>query len=207
MHAFESLEAARTALVAIDLMAASFGPGSNCPPIVAPINQLADGLRQAGGTVAWVTVAPDLEMVADMSAIVGAERARTFREMARPEDPRSRLWHELDVRDGDLRAMKRGASAFFPGKCPLPDLLRARGIESLLIVGTVTNVCCESSARDAVELGYRVTLVSDCLAGHAHGLHEATLNTFYRIFGDVRPSGEILDLLAAGEPMAEEDTE
>jgi hypothetical protein len=31
----------------------------------------------------------------------------------------------------------------------------------------------------------------------AHGLHEATLATFYRIFGDVRPSGEIIDLLAA----------
>ena len=38
-------------------------------------------------------------------------------------------------------------------------------------------------------------MVSDALAGHAHGLHEATLATFYRIFGDVRPSVEVTRLL------------
>ena len=59
----------------------------------------------------------------------------------------------------------------------------------------MTNICCESSARDAAELEYKVVLVSDALAGHAHGLHEASLATFYRIFGDVRPSGEIMRLL------------
>jgi hypothetical protein len=38
-------------------------------------------------------------------------------------------------------------------------------------------------------------LISDALSGHAHGLHDATLATFYRIFGDVRPSDEIIRLL------------
>ena len=38
-------------------------------------------------------------------------------------------------------------------------------------------------------------LVSDALSGHAHGLHEATLATFYLIFGDVRPSAEIRRML------------
>jgi len=64
----------------------------------------------------------------------------------------------------------------------------------------VTNLCCESSARDAVELNYKVILVSDALSGHAHGLHEATLATFYRIFGDVRPSNEVIDLLTGASP-------
>jgi hypothetical protein len=41
-------------------------------------------------------------------------------------------------------------------------------------------------------------MVSDALNGHAHGLHEATLSTFYRIFGDVRPSIEVEELLAGG---------
>jgi len=50
--------------------------------------------------------------------------------------------------------------------------------------------------RDAIELGYKVIIISDALAGHAHGLHEATLATFYRIFGDVRPSSEIMELLS-----------
>jgi hypothetical protein len=38
-------------------------------------------------------------------------------------------------------------------------------------------------------------MISDALDGHAHGLHEVTLATFYRIFGDVRPSGEVIELL------------
>ena len=42
---------------------------------------------------------------------------------------------------------------------------------------------------------FEVILASDALAGHAHGLHEATLATFYRIFGDVRPGDDIIALL------------
>jgi nicotinamidase-related amidase len=79
----------------------------------------------------------------------------------------------------------------------LKEQLDPLGIDTLLIAGAVTNICCESSARDAVELEYKVIMISDCLAGHAHGLHEATLATFYRIFGDVRPSDEIIELLSA----------
>ena len=86
-------------------------------------------------------------------------------------------------------------SAFVQGASDLPQRLRAQGYDTVLITGTVTNVCCESSARDAVELEYKVIMVSDLLSGHAHGLHEATLATFYRIFGDVRPSREIVGLL------------
>jgi ureidoacrylate peracid hydrolase len=94
--------------------------------------------------------------------------------------------------------MKSGASAFFPGKCALPDRLQERGIDTVLVTGTVTNVCCESSARDAVELGYRAIMVSDAMRGYAFGLHEASLTTFYRIFGDVRPTSEILSLIVKG---------
>ena len=100
------------------------------------------------------------------------------------------------------------ASAFFPGKSKLQEQLHRLGVDTLLIAGAVTNICCESSARDAVELGYKVIMVSDVLCGHAHGLHEATLATFYRIFGDVRPASEVIDLLCGtslntgSEPVA-----
>jgi len=102
----------------------------------------------------------------------------------------------LDARKGDIHVTKQGHSAFYPGKCDLPDLLAEKAIDTILITGTVTNVCCESSARDAVQLHYRVVMVSDALAGHAFGLHEASLATFYRIFGDVRPTAEILELIS-----------
>lgn len=47
-------------------------------------------------------------------------------------------------------------------------------------------------------MGYKVIMLSDANAGHSFGLHEAILNNFYRIFGDVRPSSEIIALIEAG---------
>jgi nicotinamidase-related amidase len=197
LHAFESLNPALTALVVIDLMRASVENDEACREIVGPINRVAAALRERGGTVAWVTAAPmPLESPA-LAAIHGPERLRHFQDAALPEDPRSQLWHELTAQAGDIHAMKQGYSAFFPGRCDLHAQLQRRKLDTLLIAGTVTNICCESSARDAVELGYRVVMISDANTGHAHGLHEASLTTIYRCFGDVRPTAEVLGLIAA----------
>ena len=146
--------------------------------------------------MAWVLSRMDV-MPKHFAAILGPALATKFFEDGHPGGPGTKLWPELDARDGDVRAWKSGASAFFPGKCDLKPQLDVLSIDTLLIAGTVTNICCESSARDAVELGYKVIMVSDALSGHAHGLHEATLATFYRIFGDVRPSSEVVGLLSS----------
>jgi nicotinamidase-related amidase len=109
---------------------------------------------------------------------------------------RSRLWHELDVDEAaDLLVEKTASSAFFPGYCLLPDLLKARDIETILIAGTVTNVCCESSARDAATLGYRVIMVADANSARRDQDHNATLYTIYRTFGDVRTTDEVVGLI------------
>jgi ureidoacrylate peracid hydrolase len=86
-------------------------------------------------------------------------------------------------------------SAFFPGRCPLPSLLEERGITTILVAGTVTNVCCESSARDASTLGYRVIMVADANAAMRDQDHNAALHTIYRSFGDVRPTAEVIDMI------------
>jgi nicotinamidase-related amidase len=125
-------------------------------------------------------------VVVDLT-VASVERAQMFAAESAPGSPSAAIWPELDVVDGDLAVTKLGASAFFPGRCDLHRQLEVCGVDTVLIAGTVTNVCCESSARDATELGYRVTMISDACAGHGHGLHEASLTTFYRIFGDVRP--------------------
>jgi nicotinamidase-related amidase len=114
---------------------------------------------------------------------------------APPEGKAATIWYELDTNPQDIYATKLGASAFFPGKSNLHEQLLKKSIDTVLIVGAVTNVCCEASARDAAELDYKVTMVSDALWGHGNGLHEATLATFFRNYGDVRPSSEVLGLI------------
>ena len=196
LHAFESIDGARTALVVIDLDEATVEADDQCKRLIPIVNDMARAVRDHGGVVAWV-LSRMTTMPRHFAAILGADLAAKYFSDGQGNGPGTRLWHELERKEPDRLAVKSGASAFFPGKCDLKAQLDALGIDTVLIAGTVTNICCESSARDAAELGYKVILISDALAGHAHGLHEATLATFYRIFGDVRPSREVIDLLSA----------
>jgi nicotinamidase-related amidase len=196
LHAFETIDARNTALVVIDLDTATVRNDDQCSRMTPTINALADAVRGNGGVVAWVLSSMPV-MPPNFIAILGDETANRYFNDGQPDGPGTKLWPELQPHENDLLAIKSGASAFFPGKCDLHEQLKPLGIDTLLIAGTVTNVCCESSARDATELGYKVIMISDALAGQAHGLHEATLATFYRIFGDVRPSNEIIQLLYA----------
>ncbi len=111
---------------------------------------------------------------------------------------RERLWHQFDVQSNDILVEKWAASAFFPGHCQVPQMLEDRHITTVLIAGTVTNVCCESSARDASTLGYRVVMIADANATVDDVSHNATLHTIYRAFGDVRPTSDV-GKLAVGQ--------
>lgn len=194
LHAFEVLDPKTTALVVIDLDEATVSNDDVSRRMTAAVNALAAAVRQGGGAVAWV-LSRMTEMPRHFSAILGADLAARYFSDGQAGGAGTRLWPALDRKAEDVVATKSGASAFFPGKCNLKAQLDPRGIDTILIAGAVTNICCESSARDAVELDYKVILISDALSGHAHGLHEATLATFYRIFGDVRPSEEVIRLL------------
>jgi len=198
LHAFETIDPTTTALVVIDLDVATVRNDAACAAMIARVNDLAATVRDTGGVVAWVLSRMDV-MPRHFRAILGDALAERYFNDGHAGGDGTTLWPELERGTRDVLAVKSGASAFFPGKCDLKGQLDARGIDTVIIAGAVTNICCESSARDAAELEYKVILASDALAGHAHGLHEATLATFYRIFGDVRPSGEIIALLRASD--------
>src|ERR1700753_2765982 len=83
------------------------------------------------------------------------------------------LWPTLEVKPEDETVLKYRFSAFIPGTCDLADRLRARGFDTVLITGTVTNVCCESSARDAMMLNFKTIMVSDGNAAMSQAEHDA----------------------------------
>ena len=82
-------------------------------------------------------------------------------------------------------------SAFGAASPALDDLLQSYGIDTLLIAGTLRNVCCETTARDGVVLDYNVIMVSDANATLADTQHAAALNTFTMFFGDVMMADEV----------------
>ena len=77
----------------------------------------------------------------------------------------------------------------------MAGLLADRGIDTVVVTGTVTNVCVEGSVRDAATLGLRVILVADACAAMRDQDHNAALHVVYRSFGDVRTTAEVVDLV------------
>ena len=188
--AYTAIDPERTALIVIDMVPFFVRENPYCLGIVPVISRLADGLRDAGGTVAWVLPAPYQRSAVEVE-FFGPQVTQLHRMSGE-----GGLWQEFTVHDGDLVVAKSAASAFFPGRCELPDRLTDRGIDTVLITGTVTNVCCESSARDASTLGFRVIMIADGNAGRRDQDHNATLYTIYRTFGDVRPAADVLAMMA-----------
>lgn len=198
-HAFENLQSRRTALVVIDMVPFFVSEGAYCHGIVPNISLLAASLRNAGGTVAWVLPGAG-ERSAVTDEFFGSEIGEMFRRSGGDGPLNARLWHEFEVHKDDILVEKTAASAFFPGRCPLPALLDSRDINTVLITGTVTNVCCESSARDASTLGYRVIMVADANAARRDQDHNAALHTVYRTFGDVRSTADVIDMIESPVP-------
>lgn len=194
-HAYERIDPARTAMVVVDMIPFFVADNTYARGIVPNITTLATSLRERGGVVAWVLPATTLPTAAVMVEFFGAEVAARYSASGGSGPLRDRLWAAFDVADEDLLVEKTSASALFPGRCALPELLDAKCIDTVLITGTVANVCCESTARDASTLGYRVVMVADANAAARDADLNATLHTVYRSFGDVRPTTDLLEMI------------
>ena len=204
-HVFTDLDPGKTALIVIDMQNAFMLPGvafveiESAPDIVPNINRLAAAMRAAGGTVVWIVTTYTEEVSTDWS---------TYYRLSTHEngDGRSnalvkgteghQIWKELDVVAGEPVIEKTKFSALVQGSSDLDAFLRERGIDTLVITGCLTDVCCESTARDGMMLNYRVVMVTDANAADTDADHNAALCAVYSTFGDVMPTDMVVGLLA-----------
>jgi ureidoacrylate peracid hydrolase len=100
------------------------------------------------------------------------------------------LWTDLVAEPNDLTVVKTKYSAFIQSS--LEPTLRQRGIDTLLVTGTVTGVCCESTARDAMMRNFRTVMVTDANAAMTDEDHNASLSAFYLSFGDILSTDQIV---------------
>jgi len=208
-HAFDVIDPAKTALLVVDMQNYFLHPDLQGVPmaraIVPDVNRLAGIVRAMGGHVAWVKTATD-DTRASWSIyhehLMGpAYREKRYASMDTANEGHA-LWPLMDARPEDAHVVKKRFSAFIQDSSNIEAHLRARGIDTLLIAGTTTNVCCESTARDAMMLNFKVVMVPDALAAYTDAEHNATLATFYMIFGDVQTIAEVTGSMKRGHERA-----
>ena len=203
LNDFPHVDPARTALVAIDMQTVFMAPdavfgNAHALDIADAVNRAAATVREAGGTVIWtrqtVSTEPPLAMPAwqyDLSIPFVRRAVETMAAGA----PAHAIHDAMAVAPGDIVIDKYRYGAF---SCPagaLRDTLEMRGIDTLVIAGTLTNCCCDSTAREANMAGYRVILLADATATKTDEEHNAALLLLRLNFADVRMVDELVGML------------
>ena len=204
-HIYESLNAAETAFVIIDMQNMFCAPGAPAEVpasrgICQPINRLCTELREFGGLVIWVTSAitsangkSDWEHF--IRNFVSEDVQEKTIEALQPGGHGEQIWQELDVDVSDLAIRKNRYSCLTPGSSILQSVLSSHGIQNVLIGGTKTNICCEGTTRDAMMLDFNVVMVEDCNAALSDEEHRSALENVIQQFGDVMTVDEVMAIL------------
>ncbi len=207
LHLFDDIDPARTAHVVIDLQRGFMEPGA---PVEVPIareiipnvNAISSAVRNAAATNIFVRFTTPADSLHSWSSFYSRfpQAARRSHQAAFAAGAHYwQLWPGLEVDANELIVDKGRFAAFIPGTCDLHQLLQDRGVDTLIVTGTLTNCCCESTARDAMQLNYKVIFVSDATAALSDAEHNATLNNMCAIFADVMSTAEVMDALAQGK--------
>ena len=169
--------------------------------VVEPnIQRLLTCFRSHEMHVIYTTLASELEDGSDLMPVM-KQRSEAAREQHREAfiPPRTDAWARissaLEPQDNDLIINKTTYGTFT--STGLDHTLRNMGITTLIFSGVVTNVCVETTARDASDLGYEVIVVDDACAAHSPEIHDAALLSFQGPFGRVRQSDEVIERIEA----------
>jgi nicotinamidase-related amidase len=109
--------------------------------------------------------------------------------------PEHRILEDIKPQQGDIVIHKTTVGAF--SSTNLDSILWSKGLKGLLFAGVSTNMCVETTARDAADKGFRCVLIEDGCGASAQRYHDATMETFQRLFGKVKTSKEIIEELIA----------
>jgi ureidoacrylate peracid hydrolase len=202
---FDRLSPRQTAHIVVDLQVGFMDHGqvAEVPmarKIVPNVNRISAALRAAGGIVVYLQHTMDAEAIRTWPVyfehFCGPEYRARMIETFTPGSPGHALWPELEVDAEDLVLIKRRFGAFVPGSSNLHARLQEREIDTLIISGTLSQVCCEATARDAMMMNYKVFFITDACATYTDAEHGGTLSAMAHIFCDVRDTQSVLGLIA-----------
>ncbi|MEI9931189.1 MAG: cysteine hydrolase [Rhizomicrobium sp.] len=163
--------------------------------IVPNINRIATAVRDSGGTVFWIrhTFSDEVPFaVPDWQKSPENEWVALGSDVLRPGRFEHDVYGKLDCRATDPILNKHRASAFELNSSDLGAQLKNAGMETVIVTGTYTNACCESTARSASMLDYKVLFVADATATSTDEEHNAALLNLRLCFADVVFADDLL---------------
>lgn len=200
--AFGEIDPRRTAHLVIDMQNGFVEAGAlmevpMARQVVPNINAVSRALRSHGGMNLFfrftTTTTSDWSVYFEQfqSADFGKQEVAMFQNGGHLHQ----IYHALDVQPDDQVMNKSRFSAFTPGSSDAFNLLKQRGIDTVLISGTLTDCCCEATARDAQQLGFRVIFLADACAALTDAEHNAAVNSLAAWYADIRSTKEAIELL------------
>ena len=198
---FDRFEAGKTAFLVIDMQNFYVAEVDTAISIVPNINRMAEACRAKGVPVIWVIMktaekegAPSDWPLYHQYFFTEAKGQNHLTKLS-PGNAGYELYPDLDVKPEEKIVTKKRFSPFIQGASDLHDILQEMEIENLIVAGTATNMCSESTARDAMMLDYKVVMIEDGNAARYDEDHLAGLTSFYQSFGDVKSTDETIAMI------------
>ena len=159
--------------------------------------RLLGAFRERGLERLFLTVGSER---ADWSDLGGPLRELCRAVNSRVGESEHEILHALRPQDGEEVLNKTSFSPF--ASTHVDELLRERGVGTLVLAGLTTNMCVEHTLRDAVDRGYACVLAEDACATDSVEMHEGTLRNVARLYGAVAATGELIAALGAAPAPA-----
>ena len=178
-----AFEPAKTAVIAIDFQHFFIDEGqpmgnAHARGILDNANRVHAAVRKAGGLVVFTqhSVAPLPTLSANGEGLAQSAPAQMSAHALLPGSASYEIHPQIERTAADLTVVKYQSSPLHPRSgTRLDEMLRRRGIETLIITGLVTNGCCDCTARDAFQYGYNVVVATDATAAMTDEEHNGAL--------------------------------
>ncbi len=204
LRVFDSVIPGRTAHIVVDLQNGFMAPGQVAEigaarDIVPNVNRISEAVRRAGGLVVYIQNTFDDIAVRTWSTYFDhfctpERRARMIAAFI-PEPRDTRCGPGSTCGRADLQVRNVGSAPSRPAPRTCTRSCGERGIDTLIITGTASQVCCELTARDAMMLNYKVFFVADGNATFTDEEHNATLSAMAHTFCDVVDADTLVSLI------------
>ncbi|ELY82583.1 cysteine hydrolase family protein [Natrinema pallidum] len=185
------LEPDSTAVIVVDMQngfchpdGALYAPGSEA--VLEPIADLVDRAREAG---AWLLFTRDIHPPEQFDDAHYYDEFEQWGEHVLEGSWEAEIVDELPVEAADNVVEKHTYDAFH--NTELEGWLNARGIDDLVICGTLANVCVLHTGGSAGLRDFRPIMVEDCIGAIEDDHHEYALEHAAWLFGEVEPSAAI----------------